>query len=250
MVSSQVDVDRLDYLKRDSFFTGVVEGSINPERIISMMNVSGNDLVIDAKGISSVEKFLMARLFMYNNVYLHKTSFSAENYLIQVLRRAKELTAAGENLFGTSAFKYFLEGNEKGKLSDYGLSLFVKLDDTDVMSAIKEWQFHDDVILSLLSRSIIERRLPKSIILLEPLAEKEIKEEEERVKKILNIEDSSYFVQQSKIVITPYSSNKNPIKFLFKNGDVEEITETPRSLFRSVLLQKVVKYHYHSIPKK
>ena len=250
LVSSQVDVDRLDYLKRDSFFTGVVEGSINPERIISMMNVSGNDLVIDAKGISSVEKFLMARLFMYNNVYLHKTSFSAENYLIQVLRRAKELTAAGENLFGTSAFKYFLEGNEKGKLSDYGLSLFVKLDDTDVMSAIKEWQFHDDVILSLLSRSIIERRLPKSIILLEPLAEKEIKEEEERVKKILNIEDSSYFVQQSKIVITPYSSNKNPIKFLFKNGDVEEITETPRSLFRSVLLQKVVKYHYHSIPKK
>lgn len=175
LVSSQVDVDRLDYLKRDSFFTGVVEGSINPERIISMMDVLENDLVIDAKGISSVEKFLMARLFMYNNVYLHKTSFSAENYLIQVLRRAKELTAAGENLFGTTAFKYFLEGRETGKLSDYGLSLFVQLDDSDVMSAIKEWQFHDDIILSLLSQSIIERRLPKSIILLEPLAEEEIK---------------------------------------------------------------------------
>jgi HD superfamily phosphohydrolases len=107
LVSSQLDVDRLDYLKRDSFFTGVVEGNINPERIISMMNVKNNELVIDAKGISSVEKFLMARIFMYNNVYLHKTSFSAENYLIQVLRRAKELTRQGENLFATSAFKYF-----------------------------------------------------------------------------------------------------------------------------------------------
>ncbi len=250
LVSSQVDVDRLDYLKRDSFFTGVVEGNINPERIISMMNVCNNDLVIDAKGISSVEKFLMARLFMYNNVYLHKTSFSAENYLIQVLRRAKELTAAGEKLFSSSAFSYFLKGNEKGKLSDKGLELFVQLDDADIMSAIKEWQFHDDIILSILAKSIIERRLPKSVVLLEPLPETEIFKEQERVKNVLNISDASYFVQQTEIEITPYQPLKNPIKFMFKNGDIEEITETPRSLLRSILLQKVIKYHYHSIPKK
>jgi uncharacterized protein len=250
LVSSQVDVDRLDYLKRDSFFTGVVEGNINPERIISMMNVHNNDLVIDAKGISSVEKFLMARLFMYNNVYLHKTSFSAENYLIQVLRRAKELTAKGEKLFATSSFRYFLEGTEKGKLSDEGLELFVQLDDSDIMSAIKEWQFHDDTILSILAKSIIERRLPKSIVLLEPLSENDIKNEEKRVREKLNIEDASYFVEQSKIVITPYQKTKNPIKFLFKNGEIEEITEAERSLLRSILLQNVIKYHYHSIPKK
>lgn len=247
LVSSQVDVDRLDYLKRDSFFSGVVEGSINPERIISMMNVSDNQLVIDAKGISSVEKFLMARLFMYNNVYLHKTSFSAENYLIQVLRRAKELVEQGENLFATTAFNYFLKGNEKGKLSANGLELFVRLDDSDIMSSIKEWQYSEDLILSKLSKSIIERKLPKSIISLEPISEKELKKEEEKVRKKLNINDSSYFVQQSKIVIKPYQSKKNPINFLFKNGNIEEITETPQSLLRGVLQQDVMKYHYHTI---
>lgn len=247
LVSSQVDVDRLDYLKRDSFFTGVVEGNINPERIISMLNVNNNQLVIDAKGISSVEKFLMARLFMYNNVYLHKTSFSAENYLIQVLRRAKELVASGKSLFSTSAFKYFLEGNEKGKLSDEGLELFVRLDDSDIMSAIKEWQFEDDLILSKLSRAIIERRLPKSVILMNPLSEEEVLKEELRVQKMLDISDASYFVQQTEIVIKPYQSTKNPIKFLFKNGNIEEITDVPQSLLSGVLQRDVVKFHYHTL---
>ena len=138
LVSSQLDCDRMDYLKRDSFYTGVVEGNINPERIISMMNVSNDELVIEAKGISSVEKFLMARMFMYMQVYMHKKSFTAENFLIGVLRRAKELTKAGENLFATFAFKYFLEENEVGSLSKEGLEIFTRLDDSDVLSAIKE----------------------------------------------------------------------------------------------------------------
>ena len=224
LVSSQLDVDRLDYLKRDSFFSGVVEGNINPERIISMMNVCENELVIDAKGISSVEKFLMARIFMYSNVYIHKSSFSAENYLIQVLRRAKELVKQGEKLFATSAFNYFLEGNEKGRLSANGLELFTRLDDHDVMASIKEWQYHDDLILSKLSKAIVERRLPKSILLSEPLTEVELTLEQNRVKDKLQIDDASYFVQQSPIVITPYNHSKSPIKLLNKNGKVEEIT--------------------------
>ncbi|MBS7332295.1 MAG: HD domain-containing protein [Weeksellaceae bacterium] len=250
LVSSQLDVDRLDYLKRDSFFTGVVEGNINPERILSSLNVHENELVLDAKAIASVEKFLMARIFMYNNVYLHKTSFSAENYLIQVLRRAKELVASGEKLFATSAFSYFLEGHEKGKLSDYGLELFTNLDDSDVMSAIKEWQNHDDIILSKLAKAIVERKLPKSIILLQPFSEQEIEMEQDRIKNALNIDDASYFVQQSEIKITPYQVNKYPIKLMFKNGNVEEIILSEQSLLREVLKQDVVKYHYHTLKVK
>ena len=250
LVSSQLDVDRLDYLKRDSFFTGVVEGNINPERIISMMNVKNNELVIDAKGISSVEKFLMARIFMYNNVYLHKTSFSAENYLIQVLRRAKELTRQGEDLFATSAFKYFLEGKESGKLSKHGLELFAQLDDSDVLSAIKEWQFHQDIILSTLAQAIVERRLPKSEVKIQKNPETKIRKEEERIKKLLGIDDASYFVQQSEIKITPYQTDKHPILIAFKNGNVEEIVDVPQSILREVLKQPIIKYHYHTIKVK
>lgn len=247
LVSSQLDIDRLDYLKRDSFFTGVVEGNINPERIISMMNVCENELVIDSKGISSVEKFLMARIFMYNNVYLHKTSFSAENYLIQVLRRAKELVTNGKYLFATSAFKYFLEGNEKGKLSELGLKLFASLDDSDVMSAIKEWQNDEDLILSYLSKAIVERKLPKSVLNMIPLSENELCKEEEKVRKALGLDDVSYFVQQTEIKITPYQPNKFPIKVLFKNGSIQEITTSEQSLLHDVLKQSITKYHYHSI---
>ncbi|HEY4539485.1 MAG TPA: HD domain-containing protein [Faecalibacter sp.] len=250
LVSSQLDVDRLDYLKRDSFFTGVVEGNINPERIISMMNVKNNELVIDAKGISSVEKFLMARIFMYNNVYLHKTSFSAENYLIQVLRRAKELTRQGEDLFATSAFKYFLEGKESGRLSKHGLELFAQLDDSDVLSAIKEWQFHQDIILSTLAQAIVERRLPKSEVKIQKNPETKIRKEEERIKKLLGIDDASYFVQQSEIKITPYQTDKHPILIAFKNGNVEEIVDVPQSILREVLKQPIIKYHYHTIKVK
>lgn len=250
LVSSQLDVDRLDYLKRDSFFSGVVEGNINPERIISMMNVCDNELVIDAKGISSVEKFLMARIFMYSNVYLHKSSYSAENYLIQVLRRAKELVKQGDKLFATTAFKYFLEGNEKGKLSAHGLDLFTRLDDHDVMASIKEWQFHEDKILSMLSKAIVERRLPKSILMNEPLSEIELNLELERVKDLLKIDDASYFVQQSQIIITPYNQSKSPIKLLNKNGEIVEITSSSQTLLGEVLKKQIIKYHFHTINLK
>lgn len=247
LVSSQLDVDRMDYLKRDSFYTGVVEGNINPERIISMMNVSQNELVIEAKGISSVEKFLMARMFMYMQVYMHKKSFTAENFLISVLKRAKELVKGGENLFATSAFNYFLEDNEKGNLSRKGLEIFTRLDDSDVLSSIKEWQFHDDLILSKLSRSIIERELPKSFLMDKELTDAELFVEKERVKEFLKIDDASYFVEQTTIKIIPYDKSKNPIKILFKSGEVKEISCSDKSLLTQFLQQEITKYHYHSI---
>ncbi|WP_286500749.1 HD domain-containing protein [Empedobacter falsenii] len=247
LVSSQLDCDRMDYLKRDSFYTGVVEGNINPERIISMMNVSNDELVIEAKGISSVEKFLMARMFMYMQVYMHKKSFTAENFLISVLRRAKELTKAGENLFATFAFKYFLEENEAGSLSKEGLEIFTRLDDSDVLSAIKEWQFHDDLILSKLSKNIIQRILPKSYLMDTKLSEEEILVEKNRVEKALGIDDASYFVEQTTIKIVPYEKSKSPIKVLYKNGEVKEISSSEKSLLTQFLQQEITKYHYYSV---
>lgn len=247
LVSSQLDCDRMDYLKRDSFYSGVVEGNINPERIISMMNVSDNELVIEAKGIPSVEKFLMARMFMYMQVYMHKKSFTAENFLINVLRRAKEMTRKGENLFATSAFKYFLEDNENGSLSKEGLEIFTHLDDSDVLSAIKEWQYHDDFILSKLSKNIIQRALPKSYLMDNKLTDEEILFEKNRVKEALEIEDASYFVEQTIIKIVPYEKSKSPIKVLYKNGDVKELSCSGKSLLTQFLGQEITKYHYHSV---
>lgn len=162
LVSSQLDIDRLDYLKRDSFYTGVVEGKINPDRIISMLAVHENELVYEAKGLYSIEKFLMSRMFMYWQVYLHKTSYTAEQLLIQVLRRAKFLSKNGVDLFASSAFGYFLSD----KAHDFANNLeaiqkFTQLDDSDVMGAIKEWCNHSDKILRILSLSIVNRKLPK-----------------------------------------------------------------------------------------
>ncbi len=247
LVSSQLDVDRMDYLKRDSFYTGVVEGNINPERIISMMNVADNELVIEAKGISSVEKFLMARMFMYMQVYMHKKSFTAENFLISVLRRAKELTQKGEKLFATSAFDYFLNENEKGSLSKKGLEIFTRLDDSDVLSAIKEWQFHDDFILSRLSKNIIQRELPKSFLMDKKLSDEELLIEKNRIQQMFDITDASYFVEQTPIKIVPYDKSKSPIKILFKNGEVKEISRSDKSLLTQFLQQEITKYHYHSV---
>lgn len=247
LVSSQLDCDRMDYLKRDSFYTGVVEGNINPERIISMMNVSDNELVIEAKGISSVEKFLMARMFMYMQVYMHKKSFTAENFLISVLRRAKELTREGKTIFATSAFRYFLEDNEVGGLSKKGLEIFTRLDDSDVLSAIKEWQFDDDFILSKLSKNIIQRTLPKSFLFDKKLSEDELLLERNRVEAKYEISDASYFVEQTIIKILPYNKLSNPINVLFKNGEVREISCTDKSLLTQFLQQEITKYHYHSI---
>ena len=166
---------------------------------------------------------------------------------MSVLRRAKELTQQGENLFASSAFSYFLNDNEKGSLSKKGLEIFTRLDDSDVLSAIKEWQFHDDFILSKLSKNIIQRELPKSFLMDKSLSNDEVIVEKQRIQQLFNINDASYFVEQTPIKIVPYEKTKSPIKVLFKNGEVKEISCSDKSLLTQFLQQEITKYHYHSI---
>ncbi|MCK5907186.1 MAG: HD domain-containing protein, partial [Flavobacteriales bacterium] len=169
LISSQLDMDRLDYLNRDSFYSGVVEGSVNSKRLIAMLNVADGNLAIDDKGIYSVEKFLVARRLMYWQVYLHKTVIVSENLLTKVLQRARVLSSNGIDLFSSSALKYFLKRNDKEVFKSDDLEVFSKLDDYDVFGAIKEWTNSDDKILSDLSRRLVDRKLPKI-----ELGEKEI----------------------------------------------------------------------------
>ena len=165
LISSQLDMDRMDYLCRDCFFTGVMEGSIGAARIIKMLNVSDDKLVVEAKGIYSIENFLVARRFMYWQVYLHKTSVAAEKMLVNILKRAKELVKQGVELFATPALRYFLENDVDASSfdTDYVLKRYVELDDVDVMSAVKVWMREDDVVLSELSKGFIERRFFKAV---------------------------------------------------------------------------------------
>lgn len=165
LISSQLDMDRMDYLCRDCFFTGVMEGSIGAARIIKMLNVSDDKLVVEAKGIYSIENFLVARRFMYWQVYLHKTSVAAEKMLVNILRRAKELVKSGVDLFATPALRYFLENDVDANSfdTDYVLKRYEELDDVDVMSAVKVWMKADDVVLRELSKGFIERRFFKTV---------------------------------------------------------------------------------------
>ncbi len=248
LVSSQLDVDRLDYLKRDSFYTGVVEGNINPDRIISMMNVAENQLVIEAKGIHSVEKFLMARLFMYSQVYFHKKSFAAETYLIQTLKRAKELASVGETLFASPALHYFLyKPDQEQGLSEEGLEIFSRLDDSDVLSAIKEWQYHADTILRKLACSIVERKLPKTTITEKPISLNQLEAEKEKIMKKWGVSNADYFVQQEKVTFFAYDAQHYPITILYKNGRVKEISTSEKSLLTQYLQQPYIKWHIHTL---
>ena len=165
LISSQLDMDRMDYLCRDCFFTGVMEGSIGAARIIKMLNVVDDKLVVEAKGIYSIENFLVARRFMYWQVYLHKTSVAAERMLVNILSRAKELVKQGVELFATPALKYFLENDVDANSfeTDYVLKKYVELDDVDVMSAVKVWTKAEDVVLRELSLGFVERRFFKAV---------------------------------------------------------------------------------------
>lgn len=242
LVSSQLDMDRLDYLKRDSFFTGVVEGNINPDRIISTLNVKDDLLVVDSKGIYSIEKYLTARMFMYWQVYNHRTSFSAEVLLTQAMRRAKELSRQGERLFATDPFGYFLQNDVKDTLKDQ-LGQFTQLDDSDIWASLKQWQYHDDIILSCLSRCLINRALPVSKILNEPLSPNKMKELTENIAAELGVEDGSYFVHQSSVRVIPYDKFKSPVYIMNKDRSLQEISESPLQILSHHLLTPIEKFH-------
>jgi HD superfamily phosphohydrolase len=242
LVSSQLDMDRLDYLKRDSFYTGVVEGNINPDRIISTLNVCNDELVIDSKGIYSVEKYLAARMFMYWQVYNHKSSFTAEVMLTQVLRRAKELSRAGVKLFSTDALQYFLQDNLNLDINEK-LAQFTKLDDSDIWASLKQWQYHEDVILSKLSQMIINRKLPTSKIYNHLESDEILLEKKKEIENELGIEDGSYFVHQSVIRVTPYDKAYSPIRVYGKDKSLVEISESPLQILSHHLLTPIEKYH-------
>ena len=253
LVSSQLDMDRLDYLKRDSFFTGVTEGNIGTERIINMLDVVNDQLVIEEKGIYSIEKFLIARRFMYWQVYLHKTVISAENTLIKILKRAKQLIQNGEDIFSSSALKIFLKNNytvNNFKENDDILESFSKLDDHDIYSCIKEWANHDDFILSSLSDRILNRKPLKIKTQNEKFSEKKINELKQKVSEKYNIsiEDANYLVFTDKVSNNAYQYHKTHINILMKNGEIKDITDASDQ-FNIDALSKTVNKYFLCYPK-
>jgi HD superfamily phosphohydrolase len=249
LVSSQLDMDRLDYLIRDSFFTGVVEGAVGTARIIKMLNVYDDQLVIEAKGIYSIEKFLIARRMMFWQVYFHKTSVAAERLLINLLRRAKDLAMKGERLFASPSFGYFLYNQIDRKIfyeEKEALDHYTSFDDSDIISAIKVWQSHDDKILSLLSKSLIERKLFKSEILEYPLSEDILNERRSLyVRKYgLAEKDADYLLSYNVVSANTYTPKEDNIKILFKNGEIKDIAEVSDILNISLLSKPSMKYHY------
>ena len=253
LVSSQLDMDRLDYLKRDSFFTGVTEGNIGTERIINMLDVVNDHLVIEEKGIYSIEKFLIARRFMYWQVYLHKTVVSAENTLIKILKRAKQLIQNGEDIFSSSSLKIFLKNNytiDHFKKNDVILEIFSKLDDHDIYSCIKEWSNHDDFILSSLSDRILNRKPLKIKTQNEKFSEDKINELKQKVseKHNISIEDTNYLVFTGKVSNNAYQYHKTHINILMKNGEIKDITDASDQ-FNIDALSKTVNKYFLCYPK-
>ncbi|MBK9224727.1 MAG: HD domain-containing protein [Flavobacterium sp.] len=252
LISSQLDMDRMDYLKRDSFYTGVAEGNINSDRLIQMMNVVDDVLVIEEKGIYSVEKFLMARRLMYWQAYLHKTSLVAETILTKVLKRAKDLTQKGIELPASEALQFFMKN--KVELDDFNHSVlhqFSQLDDFDVVGALKSWQNHDDFILSSLSKMIINRDLLKIKLSSEKFSADEIQNLIEQFSKESNISQHEvhYFIFKGKIKNQAYSKDAEPIRIWKKDKTIEDVAEASDQLNLKALSKPVTKY-YLCYPKQ
>lgn len=246
LVSGQLDVDRLDYLRRDSFYTGVVEGNIGSARIIKMLDVKDDHLVIESKGIYSIENFLTARRLMYWQVYLHKTSVSCEQMLIKTLLRSKDLAQKGVDLFCSPALKYFLYNNisKSSFLSEEQcLEHFVNLDDSDVWCALKVWSSHSDKILSRLSSDIINRRIFKVEITDKQVSEEKITSLQKRIATAMNItlDEADYFFTIHSIEKNMYDEKDDSIDIVYKDGTIKNIAEASDMLNISLLSKKIRK---------
>jgi len=245
LISSQLDMDRMDYLKRDSFYSGVAEGNINSDRLIQMLNVTDDVLVMEEKGIYSIEKFLMARRLMYWQAYLHKTSLVAELTLTKALQRAKELLHKGIDIECSRPLKYFMEHKTTAdNFSNNDLNTFSQLDDTDIISALKNWQFHSDFILSSLSKMIINRDLPKIKLDSEKFPVEVLEEMTIRFAKQHHISqhDAKYFIFKGKIKNQAYSKDAEPIRILKKDRTIEDVVEASDQLNLKALSKPVTKY--------
>jgi HD superfamily phosphohydrolase len=247
LISSQLDMDRLDYLRRDSFYTGVTEGAVNSERLLTMLNVKNDGLVIDAKGIYSVEKFIVARRLMYWQVYLHKAVLSAEFMLVNILKRARELSREGHGVFATSALQHFLQ--KDFSLHDFRenqllLEEFSRLDDNDVIASIKEWTRDSDFILSELSKRLINRRLLKIRMQNEALDPDHINEILLKTRSAFGFTEGeeNYFVISDSIANHAYNPESDHINLLFKDGSLQDIRVAADQLNISALSSTVTKY--------
>lgn len=246
LISSQLDMDRADYLKRDSFYTGVAEGNINAERLIAMLNVVDDELVVEEKGIYSVEKFLVARRLMYWQVYLHKTSVVAEQLLMRVLKRAKELSHKGIELKASSALTYFLKNEIKGAIfTRETLDVFAHLDDYDIVSAMKEWQYHEDFVLKNLCDMIINRDLLKVKLKNKKRKLDSVKIHKDKLIKRYNIsaKEADYFVFTGQISNQAYQLKSQNINILSKSGKIQDIVKASDQLNLKALSKPVTKYY-------
>jgi len=252
LIAGQMDMDRLDYLRRDSFFTGVIEGSVGSDRIIRMLNVVNDSLVIDEKGIYSLEKFLIARRLMYWQVYMHKTVLSSESLLVKVLKRAKELAMQGADLFATPALRFFLYNNiGPGELGDSGVfspgliaSNFTRLDDTDILVSAKYWADHNDPVLSDLSARLMTRRLLAVELQNVPFSDARIDELKEQVIKNIKInrEMADYYVFTNSISNLAYAPDAPEVMILLKNGSIADITTVSDIFDHRLLSERITKY--------
>ncbi|MBR1485146.1 MAG: HD domain-containing protein [Prevotella sp.] len=252
LISSQLDMDRLDYLRRDSFFTGVSEGNIGSARIIKMLNVVDDRLVVEQKGIYSIENYLTSRRLMYWQVYLHKTAVACEKVLVNMLTRAKDLTRRGEKVFASPALQYFLSNDidaEWFATHDEALRMYEELDDSDIWSAMKAWRHHDDKILSTLATDMLDRHIFKVEVHEEPVTEERIDELQTQIAQSMGIDraDAHYLMSVNTIQKDMYSVDDDSIGILYKDGTVKDIAEASEILNVALLSKKIRKYYlcYH-----
>ena len=247
LISGELDMDRLDYLMRDSFYTGVSEGIVGVDRLIHMLNVKDGDLVVEEKGIYSVEKFLVARRLMYWQVYLHKTVIAADALLVSILQRARELAKTGSTLGSYHPLMHFLfKDVNPDDFNEEDLDLFVLLDDIDIMSAIKEWQFHEDPILSEMSRRLLRRHLPKIKVQLDPIDFGVKQLMRSQAASIFGVSDErilDYFVHVGVLKNDAYRSEGGGIRILKKDGSVVDVAAASDNYNLDSLKDTVTKYY-------
>ena len=249
LISSQLDVDRLDYLKRDSFYTGVSEGNINTQRILSTLNVLDDELVLDEKGIYSIEHYLVARMFMYWQVYYHKAAVLAENLLIKIMNRAKKLVSQNVKVEAFENLKYFLYRESSTEATEEDIARFMELDDTDVLQVIKSWKNHDDFVLSYLCKTVINRKFPKIIYSSTPFSDDLVREKVRETNLHFGIENGDLLVDNIERNLLPYDKTKQPI-YLLRN-DMEKVAlEQAGSQILSMNINEKTTRYILSFPKE
>ncbi|MES1222330.1 MAG: phosphohydrolase, partial [Bacteroidota bacterium] len=246
LVSGQLDVDRMDYLTRDSFFTGVSEGVIGYDRIIKMLTVYDGELMVEEKAIYSIEKFLVSRRLMYWQVYLHKTVLTAEKMLVKIVERAKELNARNElKSSGSASLDFFLSASASENMIEKNLDKFCLLDDFDLTNAIKNWMFHPDKVLSNLCRFLVDRRLLKVKLQGSQIDEHLVQKLRDKASKMYGIteQDAGYFVFAGETANTTYNPSDERINILFKDGTVKDISQVDNALIHQTLASPVKKFY-------